>query len=312
MEKTPLRNALHAAFYQYREVESDSHIYVLLDPNHPVAPYHPLQPEQLAKREAPRTTEIVLRPDLAHEPQVCPRLVQLYRAGEHGYVDEALVDLTIECAEQRCASVNGAYVSAWIVSPAEPSRIAKHLASAGVVFDLGKGKQRYVPLFEPARTALVIANMPPAPQRSWLSPAKHWLYVDAAGMLQILDTPAETLWQPLRLAPEHFAAMSRLDQARFVLMALVNSGAVPEHQPEMAIDHAVKDAHEQGLMQTEDVVFFALNHFTLGERWCSHPAARNAIKQAASGVLRLTTAMQALSDDVLDSIAEHARGGSMH
>lgn len=256
--------------------------------------------------------ETVPRPDLAHEPGLCPKLVQLHQAGEHGYVDEALIDLTIECAAQHCTSVNGAYVSAWIVSPAEPARIAQHLAAAGVVFDLGKGRQRYVPFFEPARTALVIADMPLAPQRTWLNPAKHWLYVDAAGRLQILDTPAEMPWEPLRLAPEHFAAMGRLEQARFVLMALVNSGAVPERQPEMAIDRAVKNAHDQGLRHTEDVVFFALNHFTLGERWCLHPAARDGIRQAASGALRLTAAMQALPDDVLDSIAEHARGDGRH
>lgn len=312
MEKTPLRDALYAAFYQYREVEPDSHIYVLLDPNHPVAPYHPLHPDQLAKREVQRATETILRPDLAHEPQLCPKLVQLYRAGEHGYVDEALIDLTIECAVQHCSSVNGAYVSAWIVSPAEPARIAKHLASAGVLFDLGKGRQRYIPLFEPTRTALIVGNLPQTHQRTWLNPAKHWLYVDVGGRLQVLDTPAEAPWAPLRLTPEHFGVMQRLDQARFVLMALANSGAVPEHQPEMAIDRVVKEAHEQGLRHTEDVVFFALNHFTLGERWYLHPAARDGIRQAASGALRLTAAMQALPDDVLDSIAEHARGGDGH
>ncbi|MCM5679715.1 hypothetical protein M8A51_09225 [Schlegelella sp. S2-27] len=308
MQDFSLKEALFAAFYQYREVEPDSHIYVLLDLNHPVAVHHPLHLDRLLQREAARSIEIVRRPDLAHEAELCPRLVQLYRAGEHGYVDEELVSLTLECAFQRCQSLNGAYVAAWIVSPEEPQQLSKRLASVNVTFDVRMGKQRHMPLFEPYRTALVVARFAPDSLKAWMGSSTHWLYADIAGQLQVIDAPrAETPWIPLRLSREHFAAMERIHQARFALKALANSDAVPRKQPELSIDNAVRQAHEWGLSHTEDVVLFVLNDFTVGPAWSSHPASMDAIQHAARGEGRLSDAMEALPDHSLESIAEHAQ-----
>ena len=120
-----------------------------------------------------------------------PRLVQLYGAGESGYADEPMLDLTLKSAVTRCRSVNGACVAGWMCSEASPAKAADYLARSGTMFDVSKGRQRYLPVFEPYRMAL-LADDPQAESflQRWLGPFIHWMFIDTCGTVQTyLGTP---------------------------------------------------------------------------------------------------------------------------
>lgn len=306
-----LRARLRAHFFQWREVYPQAHIYALLDSNCPVAPYDDLHLSHLGQRPMERHIEPVHRPDLAHEIELLPQLVQLYVAGEHGYADESLIDLMLDNAIARCRSVNGAYVAGWLCSDASPTAVARHLSKAGVMFDKGQARQRYMPFFEPYRLAL-LADDPAAAGflRRWLGPLRHWVFVDTAGALKLVSASSQgDSESAVSLGLEQFASQARVATARFVVMALKRSGITISTQPERRIDAAIRSASHLGLSRTEDVVFYALNVFTLGPRWAEHPQAAELIRQVAASPddqAGLAQLVAALPDVVLEEIAASA------
>ena len=206
-----------AQLFQWREVHAAAHIYALLDPNHPVAPHDQLHPSGLTKREVTRHIESVVRPDLAHELALLPKLVQLYVAGESGYADEPMLDLTLRSAATRCRSVNGAYVAGWMCSEASPATAAEYLARSGTMFDLSKGRQRYLPIFEPYRMAL-LADDPQAESflQRWLGPFIHWMFIDSCGTVRTVSRHADstTSGGAAGLDRTLFEAQERIKQLR--------------------------------------------------------------------------------------------------
>jgi hypothetical protein len=311
--RTPI-DQLKAQLFALRETHPHSHLYVLLDQNHPVAATDELHFELLKTRVLAPRLFLVKRPDLAHDETVCPLLLQLYQAGENGYPDPALLDLTLQCAVARCASVNGSYVAGWFFSETQPQALARSLAENGVLFDLGRGKQRFVPFFEPMRLALLADT---AGSRTflhqWMGKISHWLYINAAGglcMVERSSLPSDYQDYPPILRKEHFAAQERISHMHFVLMALVRAQMrVPAPQPELQLNQAIEQAQLLGLSHTEDLIFYALNQFSLGAGWAQHPQAKHLIAAAAqSPDTRLAASMQDLPDEVLDEIAAHGLG----
>jgi len=306
-----LRTQLRAQFFQWREVHPKAHIHALLDLNCPVAQYDELHPSNLSQRPIERHMETVHRPDLAHEPELLPQLLQLHVAGEHGYPDEALIDLTLECAVARCRSVNGAYVAGWLCTDALPTAAARHLAKSGVVLDKSQARQRYLPFFEPYRLAL-LADDPAAAGflRRWLGPIRHWALIDTAGELKVISAPQQDDSEHTApLGREQFASQARIATARFVVMAMTRAGIAMPSQPELRIDAAMRQASGGGLHRTEDIVFYALNVFTLGPRWAEHPQAADLVRQVASAPddqPGLAQFIAALPDAVLDEMAASA------
>jgi hypothetical protein len=299
---------LRAHFFQWREINPTGAIYVLLDQNRPVKEHDELHRARLARREVKREMHPVPRPDLAHEPDTLPLLLQIYAPRESGYVDEALLELTLRNALQRCRSVNGAYVAGWLCSDAPMNELANHLASAGVVFAAGEARQRFVPLFEPYRMALLVGDEQAAPFLSgWLGPIKHWLFVDSAGALRSLGS-AHSAPRASKHLPRHQLEMqARIGVARLVVMALEKTGVLLATQAEQQIDQAIEGAQRHGLNIDEDVIFYALNNFTLGTAWASHPRALAMIEKTATDPeLRLAAQMAALPDDLLEQIASGA------
>lgn len=289
------------------ELHQDCHVYVLLDRNCPVVDTHELHEAKLAKRAIQRLQVPVLRPDFAHEPETLPSLMLLRQADEHGWVDEELVRATVDCALQRCASVNGAYVAGWLLSQASPNDIARHLCSAGVVFDMGQGRTRYLPYFEPHALALVHAHSDATALPAWLGPVQCWGYVDLLGQLKALqlpkDVPVRTGAKPKPTA-KLMAALSRRKLARSIA-AHAGAQSLPPRQPEATLDDMIERAHAEGLSRTEDIVLHALNALAFGMHWSSHPLARQAIAKAAKGAEapRLSDLLDALSDEQLNELA---------
>jgi hypothetical protein len=276
---------LRAHFFQWKEVNPGANIYVLLDQNRPVAEHDELHGSQLQKREIKRATKAVLRPDLAHDPATLPLLLQLFVAGENGYADEALLGLTLRNAVLRCRSVNGAYVAGWMCSDAGIDTLAAHLAKSGVVFALGEGRRQFVPMFEPYRMALLADDKNAGAFLSqWFGPIKQWMFVDTAGALRVVgpSTEAASDNSPPSLRQEHFAAQARINVARFVVMALERNRVQLVTQPERRIDNAIAQAQAQGLRETEDLIFYALNTFTLSKDWSAHPKAAALIRQTVA------------------------------
>lgn len=304
-----LVNELVAGLRQnvYRCLEADPglSVYVLLDLNHPVADDHPLHPQALAAREVPLATQTVQRRDFDQDPDLCPRLLTLRTPSTHDYPDEALVDLLVDCAHERCGSVNGSYVAAWLLSSSPAEAVAKHIEHASVMHDLAAAKRRVLPYFEPHRFALIDA-LPPGPRGAHvdrlLGPVAHWFYVDAIGELHCANRSDEPAAAPHGLPLAAWQAQARAGEARLVLMALAKARAVMPRQPEVHVDRAVADAHRLGLREMEDVMFFCLNCFTLAPDWFEHPVASAAIRRSIDAGARLTDTLQQLSDDELNAI----------
>ena len=309
LDAEALQTQLLARFYAWRDSRPAANIYVLLDQSHPVAGHDDLHRTQLLKRKVSRHVEPVSRPDLQGDPDTAPLLVQLYVAGEHGYADESLIELTLRHSLKRCRSVNGAYVAGWICSDAHPKPLADWIAKSGVVFVQHEGRQRFMPFFEPFRMALLADDETSSPFLTrWLGPISQWLLLDSAGSLrQISPRSAPTPGVLQTLGHKHFASQSRVGVARFVVMALEKSGVLITQKPESRIDAVIAEAQASGLAEVEDIVFYALNSFTVGAGWASHPRAAAAIAKTASDrSVRLADELLGLSEEALNDIARGA------
>jgi len=305
MSTSPLHEQVRAALFQLREVNPSSYVHLLLDGNHPCSVDDALHASQLATREIACTPVTVKRADFAHDPQICPSLVTLFAPGDRGYPDELLLDQSIAYAHAHHASVNGTHVCGWLVSERPAEELAAHLASACELFDLGIGKRRVLPLFEPHRLALAADAGKDGFMRRWLGPVSHWLWIDLNGALRSLA--AHDLAQDgagrQHLDERDWQAQRRVDEAKVVMLALADSQQMVPVKPEIAIDRALQRAIDQGLQRTEDLVFYALNEFSIGAGWAAHPAALHAIAQAQAGNETLSELISALNDATLDEIA---------
>lgn len=287
----------HASFkarvLAWRELDPAAHLYVLLDPSQPIAAHDPLHLRQPLLRDSQRHIERVPRPDLLHEPELLPRLLQIYAAGENGYPDEGLLDALLADATERARELGGSYVAGWIWTRAEPRALARHLASSGVMFDTGQGRERFIPLFEPHRLMLFAhADQGAAALDAWLGPIDHWLALDSRGTLRILTrsaaASAEAIhWVRSRLGLSESAAQQRVPRAKAVMAAMRQATLALPEAPEVAVDQALQRALARGLRAHEDIVFSALNDFSLGIGWAEHPTAAAAIARVLADSKRV-------------------------
>lgn len=313
-DRAEARAHLRAKLYQWCELDTKMWVHLMLDPNHPVSAEHPLHSAALANRPVKLLQARAARPDLASTPELHPLLVQLRSPKDNGYPDEALLDLALDCAVDRASSVNGAYVASWICCNQSVAETARHLSKSGVVFDLGRGKRRFIPVFEPHRFALLADDGAAHPYlRVWLGRLAHWLIVDVNGQVRSYSADAvggdaENGGSEVRpaLSAHHFAMLDRVDAARFVLVALASSKITLMSAPERKIDQSLARACAAGLRHTEDLVFYALNDFTLEAGWSMHPVSAGLIHGAAANTgSRFSSAMSALDDSMLEEIARH-------
>lgn len=317
---TEVGERLRRELFQAREINAEYHIHVVLDPNHPVAPFDSLHPDHLRARVPSVKTQRVDRPDLQHEPDVCPLVVTLFTPGDRGYRDEALLQETVENALSRCASVNGAYVCGWVATPWDGEELAKRIAASTVISHPLTGR-RVLPWFEPHRLALLEARHPSV-ARQLLSEIPSWWFVDMAQELRRVvqtigaqgesanDSPSSA--RPVFSQQIHavWAEQDRIREARLVAMAMRKAEIPLPVLPEAAFDGAVRMAHEYGLRGDQDVVFFAMNSLTLSAGWVEHPVVQAALKEIASSEeLTLADMLASQPDAVLDEIASYKSTG---
>lgn len=304
--KKDVLERLYAEWFEVREAHPDFHIHVLLDPNHPVAPFDILHPNHLLAREPKVHWARVDRPDFQHDHDICPLLVTVFTPGDRGYPDEALLTETIDRAVERSASMNGAYVCGWVACAASADELASQIAARCVVANPLTGR-RVLPWFEPHRLALIAddhADILP----SLLPMGTHWWLIDAAATIRSLSAPEMNTTQLASGQQLHslWAQHDRIADARRVLMALKKSEQSIPARPEKTLDGLVRLANEQGLRGQQDVIFFVLNCLTLSPTWYEHPSVQFILQDIrGSGEDSLADAIAAQPDVVLDEIASY-------
>lgn len=304
--KTNVLERLYAEWFEVREAHQDYHIHVILDPNHPVAPFDILHPSHLLARKPKVRWSRIERPDFQHDPDICPLLVTVFTPGDHGYPDEALLDETIDRAIERSASVNGAYVCGWVACAANADALASQIAARCVVANPLTGR-RVLPWFEPHRLALITednADILP----SLLPQGTRWWFIDAAATVRSVSAPEADAAQPASIQRLHalWAQHDRIADARRVLMALKKAEQSIPERPETTLDGLVRLANEQGLRGQQDVIFFVLNSLTLSPAWYKHPSVQSILQDSrGGGEDSLADAVAALPDVVLDEITSY-------
>jgi hypothetical protein len=303
---------LRAQFFNVRETRPNSHIYLLLDNDFPVATDHPLHPEQLKSRPAKRARAVVGTKESAAPLDWQPNLLQLYCSGERGYEDEQLIDISLEIALERCTSINGAFLAAWIASDLAPAKLAATIYANGEVFDLHVGRRHRLALYQPYRMALLLGDT--GAQKFLDAYLKHiyfWGFVDAAGTLQTVtktDIGAEpsvpAITRP-HLPSAQGQMQSRVNLARLVLLGINKAGHILPPKAEIVIDGWIVQAQKHGLTHAEDVLFYALNCLSLSPHWHSHPQAKGMIASSRAEGLSLAGLFAEQSDELLDEIAAY-------
>lgn len=296
---------LRERLFQQIEAKPGSSIMALLDLNHPVAESDELHLQWLNKRQSKPELAVVRRHDYAHDHTICPRLMLLRSPRDRGYSDEALLDITWKNAQRRRISINGAYVCGWLVTQASLKETAAQLRSNTLMHDPLRRKQKVLPLFEPHRMALAMHLAPPQWVSRWMGDISLWLFVDACGQLrEVTSAPVDATAAPVELPNEFWAAQGRLRRAREVLMALAKAEHMVPVDCEIKIDQALSLAYAQGLIEIEDVIFFAMNQLTLSKRWYLHPSVTDCLARARAGDQSLADGIEALPDHVLDELVE--------
>lgn len=303
-------NELRDRLFERIDGQPNKSVLALLDPNHPVAPHHPLHLDRLAVRPLPSELVTVPREDLA-DPLLHPRLLVLRRPEDRGYPDEALLDLTLQCATERRTSINGAYVCGWLVTDEPASRIASQIRRYSVMRDPLLRKQRVLPVFEPHRMVLASHLAPSQWLGEWLGAISSWFLIDACGQLKEIRPTVRDASELLKLPNEAFwRAQGHVRRAREVLLTLVKAGHMVPVDCEIRIEQALLLAEAQGIRDIEDLLFFATNHLVLPPYWHEHPAIQDCLEKAKSGAMPLTDSIAALPDDVLDELSLMDASGS--
>lgn len=238
-----------------------------------------------------------------------PMLLQFYEAGENGYVDEALLELSLAAACERHASINGAYMAAWVGTELDPPALAAHLARNCEQFDLSLGRRRRLPLYEPYRMALLIDDPAAADfVQRFLTGMPLWAFVDGAGALRTLFATS-ALGQPAtrggHMSLDICSAQRRVSLARLALLGVVKVGAIIPAQIERKLNALLVAAEGLGLTDAEDIVFFALNGVSLSPQWHLHPVAERCIARTVKERAPLAGLLAELSDAELDEIGAH-------
>lgn len=279
-------------------------VLALLDLNHPVASTHPLHIDRLTKRSIMSELLIVPRDDRMSDPDSHPRLLVLRTPEDRGWRDEDLLALTLDCAQQRTLSINGAYICGWLVTDVPADEIAAQIRRSIVVSDRSVPRLKVVPLFEPHRLVLTSHLAPTQWLNGWLGGISSWFLIDTSGQLrEVRHTPHEAM--PAYLPPntEFWRAQFRVKQARQVLLAMVKAKQMVPTDCEIEIDLSLQAAYRKGLSEAEDVIFFAANHMVLPARWHMHPAISACIAGAIAGDATLTDSIASLRDDVLEELS---------
>jgi hypothetical protein len=280
---------------------SAEYFYLLVDPLAGYDEYARIGIPRLLATLGDHALTVVPRADLAHEPDMCPRLVVLSAPGASP--DPDLVDASIRHAERE-AGYDRRYVCGWLSSACQPERLASSIAERCIV-EAG-GESRFVPFYEPVRMEL-LASTSIEDANVWRGPVSDWLYPDAGGVVTRLPrakTTAQRIsdhgvsvqagapWVVRLLAAWR---TSQMDDLSYAPARWRGSSPLPPDAAAQAYGQLL-DASHLGLSDLTDQLVFALHRLFIHPRLDTHPQVRNAIARAAAGETSLGEQLDTFSD----------------
>ncbi|WP_233500330.1 hypothetical protein [Enterobacter cancerogenus] len=272
--------------------------YLLLDPLKGVSSSNPLNQELLREVWGDKVLQIILRPDLAHAPEYCPRLLLLAKPG--GSCDEAILRTSEQysCGE---ALYEKRYVCGWINSSLAPESMADLVASLCKKLKTGM----VIPFFEPLRLELLQALSPLQPLSSFIWPISQWHYLSSAGKLVTLkgklsdrDQKGWIKWRSIQTQ----------QQVRDIWRLLSAWGQICTSLPDDAAIQAAEawaKSATPALHHKSDRLCLALNHLTLPVDISRHPDVQVLLQQAARDPQQhFTQLLTTLSDAVWQELSQ--------
>ena len=284
------RNAILQFVTEYRA--ADDYLYLLVDGQAECALAHPLSVPSLVRSLGEAAVTRVLRPDIAHEPDRCPALIQLARPGEPappGYLERSVDYAGWD------VDYNERYICGWLASPEPLEAIASHIAARCDTTADEDGVPS--PWFEPLRMELLIISMKHAgdllgPVRAWLLPISWGGYT----VLRNTGYPPEqrvcaAARESQQLAPEANALLGiwrhalTLDTG-FSPWRWKGPGVLPARAGAHAF-RLIREARWLGLKTSSDRISLSLHRVFLHPHLPKHPEIQAVIAQARARSLDL-------------------------
>lgn len=285
--------------------QPDDYLYLLLDGLAECAPEHPLSVPSLIQSLGDAAVTRVLRPDLAHTPDVCPALVQLAKPGESPALP------LLEWSAERASKDPGyskRYVCGWLLSPQPLEVIAKQIAADCHTTATENGHPS--PWFEPLRLELLCATA--ASEIGWLlCPIRYWLLPLSWGPHTVVrgtDNPVEVVMPASARQAQHWVPMINNFLSTWQHLLQRPVGFAPWRWsgktilPPRAALHAlclIRAAYRLGLRNQRDVIALCLHQVFIHPLLLRHPEIQALVTKARSGALDLQSHFASHYDEAL-------------
>ena len=287
--------------------KADANLFALFDPLAELPQDNPLQLELLRGQLGNEAVIRILRPDLAHTPDLCPALVTLAGPGSQPTIEllKVLADhLRREAYQEK------RYVCGLLSSSADAEEVASHVLSLGYL--PAKQGSLYFPVHEPLRLELLSAGMKSDEQSNWW-PIEHWLYPDSNGASKVISATAGE-----GNTPDEFAASVQVDAplvaallrawrrtpkptSEYTHAYAKSSSPLPEHAAALAYSQ-IQQARIRGLILQQDVFSLALLQLTVHPQLQRHPQINSLIDSAIARKILLQDLFRSYSDSDWDRI----------
>jgi hypothetical protein len=278
------------------------YLYLLVDPLAGCGTTQPLAFESLVRDLGADSVTRVLRPDLAHAPEICPALVQLGTPGTSA--PQRLLELSALQTQEDLA-YGKRYVCGWLASPASLEATAQHIAAQCRITSSSVRKTT-TPWFEPVRLELLAGALGPQ-AGAMLAPISAWLFPTSWGSFSVLrnksaagedDTELVRHTQHAAQLVSDFLGIWRLAQRQTLSFAPWRwNGSSP--LPPQAGVHAfrlIRDAQQLGLRNERDIFALSLYRVCVHPLLPKHPDIQRDILDAANGRHALQDRFQAYDD----------------
>lgn len=306
-----IESPLHAFLNTQRNEQH--YAYLLIDPLAGYGELDALAPFALTQALGDSASTIVLRPDLAHSPEACPRLITLAEP------DQAVDPVWIEASLDRAtldASFSKRYVCGWFTCDAPPGTVAQAIAQRCIVHGAGP-QAKTIPFFEPLRLELLAATSHDD-LAGWLGDLHAWVVPNSSGSISLLKGSASSHWMPsektLQIQQDAPTVELLLSAWRYALRLPLTyapyrwtgDSLLPPQAASVAW-RQLRDARQLRLTQRADQIAFALHRLMIHPRIDEHSYVQQDLVRAARGETSLIDAFDRYGDHTWSNIVQALR-----